>query len=59
MLVHQLPTVATGPAPQGTLLRQSHHALVGTGQKGDRCWALLVLEVLVVSQPKHAALRAD
>src|SRR5262245_9783326 len=59
VLVHQLPTVAPGPAPQGTLLRQSHHALVGTGQKGDRCWAFLVLEVLVVSQPKYTTLRAD
>src|SRR5215471_18640097 len=59
VLVHQLPTVVTGPAPQGTLLRQCHHALMGAGQKGDRCWALLVLEVAVVSQPKHTTLRAD
>src|ERR1043166_9866902 len=58
VLVHQFPTVATGPAPQGTLLRQGHHALVGAGQKGDRCWAFLVLEVRVVSQPKHTTLRA-
>src|SRR5512134_494163 len=37
VLVHRFPTVATGPAPQGTLLRQGHHTLVGTSQKGDRC----------------------
>src|SRR5436309_2209215 len=41
VLVHLFPPVTTGPAPQGTLLRQSHHTLVGAGQKGDRCWALL------------------
>src|SRR5215471_1797902 len=59
MLVYQFPIVATSPAPQGALLRQCHHALMGTGQKGDRCWALLVLEVTVVSQSKHTTLRAD
>src|SRR5438105_15024674 len=59
MLVHQFPTVATAPAPQGTLLRQGHHALMGAGQKGDRGWAFLLLEVPVVSQPKHTTLRAD
>src|SRR5712691_10280576 len=58
-LVHQFPTVATDPTPQGTLLRQCHHVLVGTGQKGDRCWSLLVLKTPVVFQPKHTTLRAD
>src|SRR5439155_20630148 len=58
-LVHQFPTVATGPTPQGTLLRQSHHAVIGAGQKGDRCWALLVLAVLFGSQPKPTTFRAD
>src|SRR5437773_12567437 len=59
VLVHQFPTVATDAAPQGPLLRQGHHALVGTGQKGDCCWSLLLLEVLVVFQPKYTTLRAD
>src|SRR5262249_47224075 len=58
-LVHQFPTAATGPVPQSTLLRQGHHTLMGAGQKGNRCWSFLLLEVTIVSQPKYTTLRTD
>jgi len=45
--------MATGPAPQGILLRQCHHAFVGAGQKNDCGWPLFVLVVPVVFQPQY------
>src|SRR5262249_24492287 len=58
-LMHQLPTICTGPAPQGTLLCHHHDRLVSARQKPDRWRSLLPLEMPVVSQPKDTTMCAD